>query len=419
MKAGAIPTNVDTQSYLFPDDVIHQNTVTAVSRGWPNQVIAGQYFDFGMDAAIVTGRETEVKNALKAIPTVSLVTSMGNLTDPRCGIFVESQQRGLGWERDCSVELINDTGDLNGDFQIDCGIRSRGGFSRNDGNPKHSWHLFFRGSYGGDLRYPLFGSGGAGEYEQIDLATANNYSWSYSPDAANIRTFSYTNTSLAAASYVFRHNTFLRDPVARDLQQDMSGITTRNKYVHLYINGQYWGVHYFQERAEASFGATHLGGDKNNFDVVKSAGNANGYMSEVTDGDYTAGITGTAAADGTYVSDWAKLYGGALDLRQRNGVTLGAAADNNRNLRLFKLMGYDYDSGTQTITRNAAYPVCSMSTISSTISSLRPTAALTTRRSRPSSTMPRTIGWPCATGPAWIRDLFSSHGTSSMAWAPT
>ena len=359
MRTGAIPTNTDTQTYLFLDDVLTQNTVLAVSKGWPNSTVSGQYFDFGMDSAIVSGREAEVKTALQAIPTVSVVTDITNFTDPTCGIFVESQFRGRAYERNCSVELLNDTGDLNGNFQIEAGIRSRGGFSRNDGNPKHSWHLYFRNDpgYGGRLRYSVFGAAGTNRFEQIDLATANNYSWSYAPEAGNIRNFTYTNNTNTSTVFPWRYNTFVRDPASRDLQITASGYGTRDKYVHLYLNGIYWGVHYFQERAESSFAEQYFGGNKDNYDVVKSSGSVNGYQTEATDGDNTRGITGTATVDGTYVSDWNKLYGGAFDLRNRNGTALTAAAINDRNVRFYKLMGMDYNPGTQTAVRNPALPV--------------------------------------------------------------
>jgi hypothetical protein len=359
MRTGAIPTNTDTQTYLFLDDVLTQNTVQAVARGWPNTTVSGQYFDFGMDSAIVTGREAEVKTALQAIPTVSVVTDITSLTDPTCGIFVESQFRGRAFERNCSVELINDNGSLGGNFQIEAGIRSRGGFSRSDGNPKHSWHLYFRNDpgYGGRLRYAVFGAAGTSRFEQLDLATANNYSWSFSPEAANNRNFTYTNNTNTSTVFPWRYNTFIRDIASRDIQMAASGYGTRNKYVHLYLNGLYWGLHYFQERAEASYAEEYFGGDKDNYDVIKSTGNTNGYQTEATDGEATRGITGTATADGTYASTWNKVYGGAFDLRNRNGTALTATAINDRNVRFYKLMGMDYNPGTQTAVRNLALPV--------------------------------------------------------------
>ena len=62
-------------------------------------------------------------------------------------------------------------------FQIHCGVRIRGGFSRMPVNPKHAFRLFFREEYGdGPLKYPLFGKEGAQSFEALDLRTSHNYS---------------------------------------------------------------------------------------------------------------------------------------------------------------------------------------------------------------------------------------------------
>src|SRR5678815_5869422 len=62
----------------------------------------------------------------------------------------------------------------------------------------------------------------------------------------------------------------------------------RTGYFHLYINGIYWGVYNFEERTEAAFAETYLGGVKDNIDVVKSAGSSGGYNTEMTDGNFLA-----------------------------------------------------------------------------------------------------------------------------------
>ena len=46
-------------------------------------------------------------------------------------------------------------------FQINAGIRIRGGYSRSTGNPKHAFRLFFRQEYGGALGVRWFCGGNA------------------------------------------------------------------------------------------------------------------------------------------------------------------------------------------------------------------------------------------------------------------
>ena len=59
------------------------------------------------------------------------------------------------------------------------------------------------------------------------------------------------------------------------------------KYVHLYLNGQYWGLYEFDERTEADHCSTYIGGEKGNWDVVKCEQDS-GYTTGVTDGFETA-----------------------------------------------------------------------------------------------------------------------------------
>ena len=272
-KSGWESTNVDTHSYLIPDDIILQSpTGAAPGPGWPapGSAINGQFIDYGMDPEIVNspnpaiGGPAQVKAALRAIPTVSIVTDLPNLFNPSTGIYVNPGGRGFNWERPCSLELINDP---EGGFNENCGIRIRGGYSRSGGNPKHAFHLYFRGEYGaGMLNYPVYGHEATDTYNQIDLRTAQNYSWSFGGDPSN---------------------SFLREEFTRQAHVDMNRPDSHVKYVHLYLNGQYWGLYEFDERTEADHCAQYLGGDKANWDVVKCEQDS-GYTTGVTDGFETA-----------------------------------------------------------------------------------------------------------------------------------
>ena len=53
---------------------------------------------------------------------------------------------------------------------MNAGLRIRGGYARNDFNPKRAFRLYFRGDYGDSrLEYPLFGDEGASEFDVLDL----------------------------------------------------------------------------------------------------------------------------------------------------------------------------------------------------------------------------------------------------------
>jgi hypothetical protein len=279
MLEGWKSTGIDTQTYLFPEDVLTQAANGLPPSGWPNSSEAGRTMDYGMDPDIVNhtdpdiGGRAAVKASLLAIPSVSIVTDSSNLfnKDGSQGIYSNPGGRGFAWERPCSLEWLDppDTANPNGssEFQIDAGMRIRGGFSRSGDNPKHAFRFFFRSDYGpSELIYPLFGDSGAPWFDKIDLRTSQNYSWSFQGDD---------------------RNTFLREESSRQAQLDMGQPGSRVRYVHVYLNGQYWGLYDLDERPEAAFAESYFGGDEDEYDVVKTEQEL-GYVVGATDGTIDA-----------------------------------------------------------------------------------------------------------------------------------
>ncbi len=287
-EQGDLPENVATHTYLFvarvrdlsPDGESPGTGWPAPSTpnggnvwgGWGSDAIGGseQRLDYGMDPDVVThpDYDAQIEPALTSIPTISLVSDLGNFFDAATGIYTNAEQDGIEWERPGSFEII--TSDGSQSLQVNTGIRIRGAYSRIGTNPKHAFRLFFRKEYGaGELEYPLFGNEGVDEFDKIDLRTTQNYSWSMQGNVG--------------------HNTMNRDVFSRDLQRELGRPYTRSRYYHLYLNGVYWGLYQTQERAEANFGASYLGGTKDDYDTVKTGTNANGsHFIEVTDGTLDA-----------------------------------------------------------------------------------------------------------------------------------
>ena len=175
-----------TETFVFTADVVHQSPTGSAPAGWPTGPINGQVLNYGMDPDIVNSAAWggQVDAALKSIPTFSIVTDLDYLFDPTTGIYVNAYGDGRDWEREASVELIYPDGTTG--FQIDAGIRVRGGYSRSSYNPKHAFRLLFRSEYGDSkLEYPLFGAGGMDVFDKIDLRCSQNYSWSFDGDSRN------------------------------------------------------------------------------------------------------------------------------------------------------------------------------------------------------------------------------------------
>lgn len=306
-RADSPLATVNTHTYLFVDKIRHLSPDgQAPGPLWAPPDHQGQRIDYGLDPDIVNDARysDQIEEAFLAIPTFSISTATEHIFSKEKGIYLNATKRGDEWERPASVELIYPNGDEG--FQIDAGLRIRGGYSRNDFNPKHAFRLFFRSAYGAaKLKYPLFGDEGAQSFDKIDLRTSQNYSWSNSPSDGHL-------------------NIMNRDVFSRDTQGAMGQPYTRSNYYHLYLNGVYWGLFQTQERAEAAYAATYFGGERADYDVVKVDPANFRWVIEATDGD---------------LESWRRVY----ELTQQ-----GFASDAN----YYRLEGKNADGS-----RNDAYDV--------------------------------------------------------------
>jgi len=258
-KSGFKPSKPVSRTYIFTEKV---KTQSWPGGAWPFYDVNGQSIDLAMDNEVVNEPvyAGQITGSLLGIPSISIITDIKNLFDPSTGIYVNATGHGLEWERECSTELIFPDGTQG--FNVNAGLRIRGGYSRGDDFPKHAFRLFFREKYGNDkLRYPLFGEEGVTEFDKIDLRADQNYAWSNG----------------------MVNNSMVREVFSRDSQRDMGQPYTRSRYYHLYLNGMYWGLFQSQERSEASYAESYFGGNEEEYDVVK-VNTENGYTIEATDG---------------------------------------------------------------------------------------------------------------------------------------
>src|SRR6478736_5913243 len=141
----ATPSPIITHTYIFTADVVQQSPDGAAPAGWPT-TWGNNVVDYGMDPEIVTNADwaAALTNSLKAIPTISLVLPPDALFHSSTGIYANPDMDGLDWERMTSVELLNPAGNQSQQFQINAGLRIRGGSSRSLDNPKHSFRVILR-----------------------------------------------------------------------------------------------------------------------------------------------------------------------------------------------------------------------------------------------------------------------------------
>ena len=259
VKTDFLTTNIDTNTYIFTSDVKTQTSANTQSvYGLPSSW-KGTSPDYGMDTDVVGPGDTfggvyasSIENDLKSIPTLSIVMNSDDMFGNN-GIYANPQQSGSQWERATSFELIHSDGTKG--FQENCGIRIQGGAFRSFGlTKKKSLRVIFKKEYGkGKLSHDFFGNGATKEFETITLRMMSNDSWNLSQTVSD--------------------GLFIRDEFGRRVQRAMGQTASHGNWMHLYINGVYWGVYHPVERPDASFAESYYGVDKDEWDGINS-GNA-------------------------------------------------------------------------------------------------------------------------------------------------
>lgn len=119
-------------------------------------------------------------------------------------------------------------------FKIDMGVKMH---AMPDNRPQKSMRLYARAAYGQkEINYPIFDEKEINRFKTIILRNGGN-------DA------------------IQSHKTHIRDVFAQDLyrQQDPSYGMSAFETVHVYINGQYWGIYNLRERQDEHYMQDNFG----------------------------------------------------------------------------------------------------------------------------------------------------------------
>ena len=294
-------SSVATASYIFVNSVLSQPNNP---EGYPTQW--GQYTqidgtaiaDYEMDPEMTSDATLRPKiiEGLKQLPILSIVSDKDNFfckenDEERGGIYIFTgppvgDATGHGWTRPASVELIG--GPQEHDYSGNCGIRLHGGHGRlAEKNPKHSFRLVFKKEYGKKtMKYPVFGEDEPAQFDQLVLRCHFGYSWQH-----------WAEDNRQKAQYT-------RDVWTRRMQRKLGHTSVNALYVHLFLNGMYWGLYNISERVDDQFGKDHLGGSKSDIDVIKVEEDG-GYHIEASEGtmDVWEEMLATVAAVGNSPDD--------------------------------------------------------------------------------------------------------------------
>ena len=278
LHSDTVWSDVKTATYIFPKSLLTQgNKPYGYPTYWGKycEISGTAIADYEMDPEI-TGHETYstyVTEGITTLPIVSLVTDKGNffnnVADEKTGgIYIFTgcpvgDGTGRGWERPVSFELIG--GEENHDLTVDCCIKLHGGHGRlPEKNPKHAFRLHFKSEYGPKkLKYPVFGDRGPTQFNALVLRTFFGYSWQH-----------WDSNQRNKAQYT-------RDLWARATQAKMGDPVSKAQYVHLYLNGMYWGMYNLCERVNDDFCAQNFGGSEEDWDVTEVDGGAGQYHAAI------------------------------------------------------------------------------------------------------------------------------------------
>ncbi len=255
-RTGMHPSNVDTQTYVFPASVIRQSNPAGYPLTWGTTSSATGLevpvpADYAMDQSVVNDAAYSglIGQALsRTLPVVSLAGAKGLFFDED-GIYANGREGSE--EIPVSIELFGPG--LDRDEQIDGGVRIHGGNARE--HPKKPLRLYFRKSYGTDkLRYPVFPGSDVSTFNQLLLRPGGHDGWAVP--------FGNEPTILAP------HASYTRDQFLRLTENDMGHVSPRGRYMHVYLNGLYWGIYDLQERPNADYYSAHYGGEPEDWDVI-------------------------------------------------------------------------------------------------------------------------------------------------------
>ncbi|MDB4429430.1 lamin tail domain-containing protein [Akkermansiaceae bacterium] len=229
-RSGYRSTNVDTHTYLFPEDVVTQPTMsTTITQ---DAVYGPQMVD-----------------ALSSIPTISLTFDDSNIDYDEVPV---------------SVEFINFE---DGAKQVDAGAARFGSYVTDF--HKRSFRLHFRSAYGPSrLAFPLFDDREytippTGDFDSLDIRAGNHD--------------------------MIHRGAYLSNRFTDDAMLEMENLSAHGRFVHIYFNGLYRGQYHLRERWDAAMAADYLPGKEEEFDTLNTNNSGKQFgapaLQELQDGD--------------------------------------------------------------------------------------------------------------------------------------
>ena len=188
-----------------------------------------------------------------SLPIVSINAEYDDLFDFEKGILVPGihfnpldsiwtgnyHQRGDSWERQIHIEYFEP--ESNSGFSQECGLRAHGGFGRV--TPQKGLKLYARSEYGESrFRFPIFSEKSIKSYKRLVLRSFMS-SWSQAG---------------------------ITDHLCNQIASKTKSGYTASKPIILYLNGEYWGIYFLQERIDDEYIKSNYNPDSDSIDLISS-----------------------------------------------------------------------------------------------------------------------------------------------------
>ena len=230
-----------------PDDPEYSGEILA----YETTVVRARLFSGGAEPGDVSTASYIIHGDF-TLPVISVASDPDGLWSDEDGIYVTGTNGLTGncsevpqnwnqpWERPMSMEYFDNEGHLG--LQINAGMKIHGGCSR--GNPMKSLGIFARSEYGNNLmKYPFFREKDVDEFKGLILRNGGN-------------DFAYT---------------FIRDAVEQATVHPVMDIDHQAyEPVHVYLNGEYWGIHNLREKVNEHWVTSNYGIPAENLDFLKN-----------------------------------------------------------------------------------------------------------------------------------------------------
>ncbi|MGY8686532.1 MAG: CotH kinase family protein, partial [Verrucomicrobiales bacterium] len=333
-RSGYVSTNTDTHTYVLVDSVAAQNSVNTGSVYGLPASWGGQAPYYGMDgnANVSPLTHLTLKDDLKEVPSLSIAMDVDDMFGGQ-GIYSNPGSSGERWERKTSLELIDSDPDGAGNFQQNCAIRIQGGAFRGFGlTRKKSFRVLFKTQFGtsskptggdGSLKYPLFGTepGVAREFQTLTFRMESNDGWQWSGAGGQPQ--------------------YARDEFGRRAQLALGQPAPHGRFMHVYINGVYWGLYNVVERPDASFAESYVeGAEREQWEGQNSGSAINSASNLSTWNAFKSAVAPISMATSEDQSDARYLQACGFNSNGTRNSGLPIWCDPNNNIDYFLVNWY-------------------------------------------------------------------------------